>query len=59
MTETCFSEDFDINLCSELDRHEPMQPMRLHWAPRLTEPRAVVIGHVCLFLLDTPCASEL
>jgi len=28
---------------------KPMQPMRLHWAPRLREPRAMVFGQVVYF----------
>ena len=28
---------------------KPMQPMRLHWAPRLRGPRAMVVGQVVYF----------
>jgi len=34
---------------------KPMQPMRLHWAPRLWGPRAMVFGqvvHFCQILLE-------
>jgi len=35
---------------------KPMQPMRLHWAPRFWGPRA---KQVVSFLPDTPCAREI
>jgi len=28
---------------------KPMQPMRLHWAPRLRESRAMAFGHFVYF----------
>jgi len=30
---------------------KPMQPMRLHWVPRLRGPRAMVVGQVVYFCL--------
>jgi len=35
-------------LCSRAGL-KPMQPMRLHWAPRLRGPRAMVVGQVVYF----------
>jgi len=38
---------------------KPMQPMRLHWNPRLWWPRAMVVGQIVyfcqMFLLHENC----
>ena len=37
---------------------KPMEPMQLHWAPRLGAPRHAACAG-CSFLPDTPCTREL